>query len=125
MAGLLRVMAGDQTHEGRTRDRAEAKPGLRGRDRGVMEWWSNGDRKSTRLNSSHTVHSYAVFCLKKRSHALSAGGKRRRIRPVPQQPIWQSLTVERAPQIHDKNAEGGAPDRHTPQRSPHLPPTRP
>src|SRR5438034_5926409 len=25
------------------------------------------DRKSTRLNSSHTVISYAVFCLKKRS----------------------------------------------------------
>src|SRR5260221_9818593 len=24
-----------------------------------------GDRKSTRLNSSHTVISYAVFCLKK------------------------------------------------------------
>src|SRR5260221_4912835 len=25
----------------------------------------SGDRKSTRLNSSHTVSSYAVFCLKK------------------------------------------------------------
>src|SRR5215211_9055997 len=25
-----------------------------------------GDRKSTRLNSSHTVTSYAVFCLKKK-----------------------------------------------------------
>src|SRR5260221_5080942 len=24
------------------------------------------DRKSTRLNSSHTVNSYAVFCLKKK-----------------------------------------------------------
>src|SRR5438034_5659663 len=27
---------------------------------------SSGDRKSTRLNSSHTVISYAVFCLKKK-----------------------------------------------------------
>src|SRR5438034_3888606 len=27
---------------------------------------SPGDRKSTRLNSSHTVISYAVFCLKKK-----------------------------------------------------------
>src|SRR5260221_6501518 len=27
-----------------------------------------GDRKSTRLNSSHTVISYAVFCLKKEEH---------------------------------------------------------
>src|SRR5438034_6689827 len=36
--------------------------------------WVNGvisasptDRKSTRLNSSHTVISYAVFCLKKKN----------------------------------------------------------
>src|SRR5438034_4299417 len=28
-----------------------------------------GDRKSTRLNSSHTVISYAVFCLKKKNIA--------------------------------------------------------
>src|SRR5215204_3767749 len=31
-------------------------------------WTSvRGDRKSTRLNSSHTVISYAVFCLKKKN----------------------------------------------------------
>src|SRR5256885_9096749 len=29
------------------------------------------DRKSTRLNSSHLVISYAVFCLKKKNHAAS------------------------------------------------------
>src|SRR5436190_3271324 len=28
------------------------------------------DRKSTRLNSSHTVISYAVFCLKKKKNRL-------------------------------------------------------
>src|SRR5436190_9794169 len=28
------------------------------------------DRKSTRLNSSHTVISYAVFCLKKKKQIL-------------------------------------------------------
>src|SRR5438034_4479546 len=28
--------------------------------------YKRGDRKSTRLNSSHTVISYAVFCLKKK-----------------------------------------------------------
>src|SRR2546430_11790793 len=28
----------------------------------------NGDRKSTRLNSSHSQISYAVFCLKKKKH---------------------------------------------------------
>src|SRR5260221_5353813 len=31
---------------------------------------TNPDRKSTRLNSSHTVISYAVFCLKKKNHTL-------------------------------------------------------
>src|SRR5436190_12183596 len=30
------------------------------------------DRKSTRLNSSHTVISYAVFCLKKKKKATAA-----------------------------------------------------
>src|SRR5436190_12505098 len=29
------------------------------------------DRKSTRLNSSHTVISYAVFCLKKKTRGRS------------------------------------------------------
>src|SRR5256885_10796727 len=28
------------------------------------------DRKSTRLNSSHLVISYAVFCLKKKKHSM-------------------------------------------------------
>src|SRR2546430_7746402 len=30
------------------------------------------DRKSTRLNSSHSQISYAVFCLKKKKNTLSA-----------------------------------------------------
>src|SRR5256885_6207972 len=30
-----------------------------------------GDRKSTRLNSSHLVISYAVFCLKKKKQPLT------------------------------------------------------
>src|SRR5690625_5581805 len=29
---------------------------------------NSGDRKSTRLNSSHVAISYAVFCLKKKKH---------------------------------------------------------
>src|SRR2546430_10510525 len=33
------------------------------RDRALLE-----DRKSTRLNSSHSQISYAVFCLKKKKH---------------------------------------------------------
>src|SRR2546430_8192736 len=31
------------------------------------------DRKSTRLNSSHSQISYAVFCLKKKIHAPASG----------------------------------------------------
>src|SRR5256885_10042375 len=31
-----------------------------------------GDRKSTRLNSSHLVISYAVFCLKKKKYYIVA-----------------------------------------------------
>src|SRR5438034_8026712 len=40
--------------------RQQARP-AKGRAR-----FAKGDRKSTRLNSSHTVISYAVFCLKKK-----------------------------------------------------------
>src|SRR3712207_8371149 len=38
-------------------------PALRGAD-------DRPDRKSTRLNSSHANISYAVFCLKKKTHFL-------------------------------------------------------
>ena len=37
-----------------------------GRVLNVLRGASLGDRKSTRLNSSHVVISYAVFCLKKK-----------------------------------------------------------
>src|SRR5260363_309316 len=33
---------------------------------------TKGDRKSTRLNSSHQIISYAVFCLKKKNMILSS-----------------------------------------------------
>src|SRR2546430_8766513 len=45
-----------------------------------------GDRKSTRLNSSHSQISYAVFCLKKKnknSYAVQRGFHRRRLTPQP------------------------------------------
>src|SRR3712207_6857647 len=35
-----------------------------------------GDRKSTRLNSSHANISYAVFCLKKKKKLLVKQGRR-------------------------------------------------
>src|SRR2546427_4992039 len=33
--------------------------------------WHASDRKSTRLNSSHSQISYAVFCLKKKKQSLN------------------------------------------------------
>src|SRR5438034_2827182 len=40
-------------------------------DRAVLlEGADDRDRKSTRLNSSHTVISYAVFCLKKKNNEV-------------------------------------------------------
>src|SRR5258708_18627536 len=43
----------------------------------VAETWPQrvppcADRKSTRLNSSHQIISYAVFCLKKKKHTTSS-----------------------------------------------------
>src|SRR5256885_13215707 len=38
-----------------------------GQEKNGLSWLrDSGDRKSTRLNSSHLVISYAVFCLKKK-----------------------------------------------------------
>src|SRR5260221_4811908 len=44
---------------------------------GAARW--GRDRKSTRLNSSHTVISYAVFCLKKKKKMYAVVLKLRRL----------------------------------------------
>src|SRR5256885_5280180 len=57
--------------------RSEAGTQCAKRHSTVLSWARAGpvlsraaaDRKSTRLNSSHLVISYAVFCLKKKKHA--------------------------------------------------------
>src|SRR5205807_3395298 len=63
---LWRNALGDRSHaglHGGGRSDACGRPGL------VPARASAGkDRKSTRLNSSHLVNSYAVFCLKKKMH---------------------------------------------------------
>src|SRR2546429_6222222 len=48
------------------------------------------DRKSTRLNSSHGYISYAVFCLKKKTHHHIANPVRQRRRPRRRQPHHQT-----------------------------------
>src|SRR2546426_7949471 len=45
---------------------AGPEPALRERSSAI------GDRKSTRLNSSHLVISYAVFCLEKKKKKINA-----------------------------------------------------
>src|SRR5258708_26493998 len=56
---------------------------------GMMTWFgkpelsgcnraTSSDRKSTRLNSSHQIISYAVFCLKKKKHKTNSRVEKRR-----------------------------------------------
>src|SRR3989442_3466904 len=55
----------------RDRARAGARPPARGLRHARGRRPRAGDRKSTRLNSSHVRISYAVFCLKKKLITLS------------------------------------------------------
>src|SRR2546426_6976525 len=50
---------------------ADVEPVVR---RQVRAFGQERDRKSTRLNSSHLVISYAVFCLKKKKEANHVSG---------------------------------------------------
>src|SRR5437588_7959493 len=52
------------------------------------------DRKSTRLNSSHTVISYAVFCLKKKK-------KKKKIHNNQKQPRHQTTKIKN--RLHSDN----------------------
>src|SRR5256885_8176019 len=66
--------------------RQRAADHLRGQ--GPCARWHGGphtqaaDRKSTRLNSSHLVISYAVFCLKKKKETKTIGLASRYYRPT-------------------------------------------
>src|SRR5258708_27155278 len=66
---------------------------------------AQGDRKSTRLNSSHQIISYAVFCLKKKK------GNAIELRPR----LWHPITQRRESiadlqtRVHEALDEVGAP----------------
>src|SRR2546430_5531918 len=66
---LFRSARGERVREARAHGgsapRADRRPGRRG-GRRVARDPALADRKSTRLNSSHSQISYAVFCLKKK-----------------------------------------------------------
>src|SRR5256885_8637383 len=60
VAALERDLPGAHREEPHDADDRRRLPGAVAADE------ADGDRKSTRLNSSHLVISYAVFCLKKK-----------------------------------------------------------
>src|SRR5439155_2801556 len=70
MLGARRAELADMTGAGTGRVRLEFTVPARGllgfRREFLTETRGTGDRKSTRLNSSHVAISYAVFCLKKK-----------------------------------------------------------
>src|SRR5260221_6520972 len=51
------------------------------------------DRKSTRLNSSHTVISYAVFCLKKKKKKKQTNKNKKLIKSNYRQKIYSKYTL--------------------------------
>src|SRR5438034_8120452 len=51
--------------------------------RSDVDYYLKQDRKSTRLNSSHTVISYAVFCLKKKRRLTGARDVSRELEGAP------------------------------------------
>src|SRR5256885_7089343 len=65
---LGEVLVAAVAHEGHDALRSRLLPAVAQRR---SEQRAGGDRKSTRLNSSHLVISYAVFCLKKTTHTTS------------------------------------------------------
>src|SRR5438034_3648772 len=76
----------------------------------AQDWWWHtgpgamgaGDRKSTRLNSSHTVISYAVFCLKKKTdrlhlpHGVAREPDRLRAPSAPHAQSWRARNTQHA-----------------------------
>src|SRR5256885_12250698 len=79
ISGLLRQHVGLQRPEPRPHHRGRGRrqgphlrdqPPARAHHRALARP-APADRKSTRLNSSHLVISYAVFCLKKKTHLIT------------------------------------------------------
>src|SRR5258708_26555555 len=70
MVGIIPLFAVEFIEE----DRLDRLPGFAKRTRWFLENRKDLavlDRKSTRLNSSHQIISYAVFCLKKKKNKLT------------------------------------------------------
>src|SRR5258708_24823875 len=82
------------------------------------EQGASGDRKSTRLNSSHQIISYAVFCLKKKnSRRFSA---RLQAANPAARPVLLRITIDTAQPGSPSLPYPTSTDSHPP---PHLPTT--
>src|SRR5438034_6445095 len=63
---LFRSLVSDRVPVGQAEEHRHRPDGIDDHQQRHEDLYVHGDRKSTRLNSSHTVISYAVFCLKKK-----------------------------------------------------------
>src|SRR5256886_5883642 len=83
------------------------------------------DRKSTRLNSSHSQISYAVFCLKKKNisrdrrseHHETLGGKVHCSAPPSVSSAFSAYHVEHAADFRCRSSSCNAPRRSDPGRT--------
>src|SRR5256885_9522908 len=87
------VCSSDLRRSGGRRVHALSQGPFLGRGQDRKEQCGNEDRKSTRLNSSHLVISYAVFCLKKKKKQNIASEDSWKIEPS----ATRSTTYYRAP----------------------------
>src|SRR2546422_5169110 len=81
---LFRSPPSPQVDQPRGAGRGDRVPARRERI-GEVDHDEDGDRKSTRLNSSHGYNSYAVFCLKKKTEgrAMERPDRQRDRAPLP------------------------------------------
>src|SRR5258708_31804501 len=59
----------------------------------AAEPWRERDRKSTRLNSSHQIISYAVFCLKKKNKTKPHYGRSSPLHEIPVKEISRDAST--------------------------------
>src|SRR5256885_4380733 len=77
---------------------------------------ARGDRKSTRLNSSHLVISYAVFCLKKKTRAplgeVAVAGSRAALHRGRLEGVLGASGARPGAALRDVAVAGGGPALH-------------
>src|SRR5256885_4613233 len=78
------------------------------------------DRKSTRLNSSHLVISYAVFCLKKKKNR-SGSHPRRSIDSFDRHSLARGSPVPAQSNIDDQQARAHCLLAHAGEQPAHIP----